>query len=236
MEQSDTTDIDALRRLAIYSSLLALVISVPSSLAFFAAFGWNIEAGLFGDPAAILSGGLTAAALLRWGAITDMFYSYLLLVPLALYLHRRLRPLKPWLADIGLIGALAYMLIGAAAASILATVGSSLIEAYDGVSEAQRPAIASSFVFVRDLVFFAIWQTLDPLTAGTWVASTGWLYLPDRPLIGRFLVLLGVGLMAMSAMTIFGIHSLAGIGAIIAVVMVLWSAWVVASRRVPLDT
>jgi len=224
------TDLDSLRRLATWSSVLAIVISVPSSLAFFAAFGGNVEAAIFGDPAAILGGGASAAALLRWGAIGDMFYSYLLLVPLAVFLHRRLRPIQPWLADIGTIGALAYIFVGAAAAAILASVGSSLVEAYETAPAADLPAIAISFGVVRNIVFFGVWQMLDPLTAGTWVASVGLLFLSERPLIGRFLVVLGIGLAGFSVMTMLGIHSLTAVLAVLAVVGLAWFAWALLHR------
>lgn len=224
------TDLDSLRRLAIYSSVLAIVISVPSSLAFFAAFGGNVEAAIFGDPAAILGGGSSVAALLRWGAIGDMFYSYLLLVPLALFLHRRLRPIKPWLADIGTIAALAYIFVGAAAAAILASVGSSLVEAHETAPATDLPAIAISFGVLRNIVYFGVWQMLDPLTAATWVASVGWLLLSERRLIGRFLVVFGIGLMALSVMTMLGIHSLTAVLADVVVVGLFWLGWVLIGR------
>jgi Domain of unknown function (DUF4386) len=224
------TDLDSLRRLAIYSTVLAIVLSVPSSLAFFAAFGGDVEAAIFGHPTAILGGGASAAALLRWGAILDMFYSYLLLVPLAVFLHRRLRPVKPWLADIGTIAALAYIFVGAAGAAILATVGSSLVEAYAAAAPADQPAIATSFDVLRNIVYFGLWQTLDPITSGVWISSVGWLLLSERRLIGRFLVVLGAGLMGMSVMTMLGIHSLAALLASVAVIMLIWLGWVVGGR------
>lgn len=116
-------NLDDLRRVALIGVVLATVIGVPSSVAFFAAYRWDLGAAVFGDPSAIIDGGPAAAAFLRWGAIGDMLFSYLLLVPLALYLHARLRPRKPWLADIGTIGALAYIFVGASGAAILAAVG-----------------------------------------------------------------------------------------------------------------
>ncbi len=73
------SDLDSLRRLALYSTGLAILLSLPGSWAFFVAFGGDVEAADFGEPAAILGGGAPAAALLRWGAILDMF----LLVPVA---------------------------------------------------------------------------------------------------------------------------------------------------------
>ena len=231
--ETEMTDLDSLRRLAIYSTVLAIVLSVPSSLAFFAAFGGDVEAAIFGHPAAILGGGASAAALLRWGAILDMFYSYLLLVPLAMFLHRRLRPIKPWLADIGTIAALAYILVGAAGAAILATAGSSLVDAYGTAAPADQPAIATSFEMLRDIVYFGLWQMLDPVTSGVWISSVGWLLLSERRLIGRFLVVLGAGLMGMSVMTMLGIHSLAALLASVAVIVLIWLGWVIGGRSSP---
>lgn len=227
------SDIDALRRLARYSAVLAIVIGLVSSVAFFAAFGWDIEAAIFGDPAAILGRGAEAAVLLRWGAIGDMLYSYLLLLPLALFLHRRLRPIKPWLADIGTAGAFAYIFVGAAAAAILAIVGSSLVEAHATAAPSDRAAIANAFELLRDGVFFAIWQTLDPITAGTWILSVGWLLLAERRVIGRLLVSFGVGLMALSLTTVLGIHSIIVILAAVVVVVVAWAGWVAIDRLRP---
>lgn len=214
-----------------YSLLLALAIALVSSAAFFGAFGWNVEAALFGDPSAILAGGASAAALLRWGAIGDMFYSYLLLAPLALFLHARLRPHKPWVADLGTAAAFAYIVVGASGAAILATVGPSLVEAYAGAAGAERVAIETAFDVLRNLVFFGLWQTLDPITAGTWIVCVGSLLLAERRLVGRFLVVAGAGLMALSGMTMLGIHSLPVVLAIAALIVVVWLGWVVAEGR-----
>lgn len=227
---TDMTDLDSLRRLAIYSIALAIILSVPSSWAFFAAFGGDVEAAIFGHPAAILGGGAPAAALLRWGAILDMFYSYLLLVPLAVYLHRRLRPIKPWLADIGTICGLAYIFVGGAGAAILGSVGSSLVEAYGTAAPADQPAIAISFDVLRNLVYFGLWQMLDAITAGVWVSSIGWLLKSERRLTGRFLVVFGVGLMSLSVLTMLGIHSLNILLAGVAVIVLVWIGWVFLDR------
>lgn len=223
-------DLDALRRLARYSVALAIVLAVPSSIALFGAFGWDIEAAIFGDPAVILSRGLEAAPLLRWAAILDMLFSYLLLAPLALFLHRRLRPIKPWLADLGTAGAFAYIFVGAAAAAVLAMVGSSLVEAHATAAPADRAAIAISFDVLRNIVFFAVWQMLDAITAGTWILSVGWLLLGERRVVGRLLVVLGIGMFGLSATTMLGIHSLTVLLASLAVILLVWAGWVALDR------
>ena len=66
--------------------------------------------------------------------------------------------------------------------------------------------------------------------AGIWILSVGALVLPDRRRVGRFLVLGGFGVMALSVMTMFGIHSLAVVLADVALVFLVWIGWVVASR------
>lgn len=222
---------DSLRRLAVGGVLLAIVISVPSSLAFFAAFGWDIEASIFGEPSAILGRGAEAAALLRWGAIGDMFYSYLLLIPLALFLHGRLRPIRPWLADLGMLASLAYIFVGATGAAVLAIAGSSLVEAYSTAPAIDQPAIATSFELVRNIVFFALWQMLDTLTLGTWILSVGVLLLDQRRVVSRLLVVLGAATMSASLMSMTGVHSLAFLGIGLLVALMVWLGWLVIDRR-----
>lgn len=224
-------DLHSLRRLAIGASLLAIVISVPSTVAFSAAFGFSIDGMLFGEPSAILGRGSSAATLLRWGAIGDMLYSYVLLVPLALYLHQRLRPRLPWLADLGTVAGLAYMFVGGAGAAILAVAGSSLVDAYSTAALADQFAIATSFDVVRSIVFLALWQTLDAITLGTWILSVGWLIRPERRALGRLLILVGLGLFAASLMTMLGLSSAALIAGGAAVVVIVWAGWLLVDRR-----
>jgi hypothetical protein len=223
------SDLDQLRRVAIWSAALAVVVSIPSTLAFFAAWQWDVDAALFGDPTTILEGGRSSATLLRWGAYGDMFYSYLLLAPLALFLHRRLRPRKPWLADLGTVAAFAYIVAGAAGAAILGTVGPTLIEAHAAAPPAERPAIAVSFGVLRDITF-GVWQVLDPMTVGVWVVSVGWLLLPERDRLGRLLLVFACGMFAFGITTMFGIHELEVLLIIFGAVPLIWLAWLLMGR------
>lgn len=222
---------DSLRRLAIGASVLAVVIAPLSTLAFLAAFGWSLEGGLFGEPSAILGRGASAGTFLRWGAVGDMLYSYVLLVPLALYLHQRLRPRMPWLADLGTVAGLAYIFVGGAGAAILAVAGSALVDAYSTAAAADQFAIATSFDVVRRVVFLALWQTLDAITLGTWLLSVGWLIRTERRMVGRLLVVAGFGLFGASLMTMLGMSSVALIAAGAVVVMLAWAAWLILDRR-----
>lgn len=225
------TDLDALRRIAIVGVVLAVVIGVVATPTYLAAFGWDLEASIFVHPEPALEQGSGAAVLWRFGFLGDMLFSYLLLLPLALFLHRRLRERRPWLADLGLAGALAYIFIGGAAAAILAQAGSSLIVAHHASAPADRAAILTTFHLLRNAFVFGVWQTLDALTAGTWFLSLGWLLLIDRPLLGRLLVVLGVWAWAFAFVTMSGIHSLAVLGGGFAVALVVWIAWAALARQ-----
>jgi len=211
--------------------VLAVPTAVLSIGAGVLALDGNVEALIFGDPDVILAAGLDAVPLWRFSMLTDVLYSYLLLVPLALYLHRRLRERGPWLADIGLIGALAYILLGATGAAVLAIAGSSLIEAYATADEASRPAITTSFVLLRDVFYYGVWQTIDPITAGAWLFSVGWLLRPERALVGRLLVALAAGFWIFSVATMIGVHSVAALAIIFAGAGVGWLAWIALKRR-----
>jgi hypothetical protein len=218
-------DLASLRRLAIACTGLALPTAAISIGAGLLAVDGNLEALTFGNPDVILPAGVDAAPLWRLSMLTDVFYSYLLLAPLALYLHRRLRERGPWLADLGLAGAMAYIFLGAAGAASLGIAGSSLIESYANADEAARAAITASFVLLRDIFYFGVWQTIDPIAAGTWVFSVGWLLRGERPSIGRVLIVLAGGLWAGSVATMLGIHSLAALGVIVAGAVAVWLLW-----------
>jgi hypothetical protein len=209
---------------------LAVVVGIVATPTYLAAFGWDLEAAIFVHPEAVLGTDRDTAVLWRWGFLGDMLFSYLLLLPLALFSHRRVRERRQWLADVGLAGALAYIFIGGAAAGILAQAGGSLIEAYDAADAAQRSAIVTSFHLLRDAFVFGVWQTLDALTAGTWALSVGWLLLADRPLVGRLLVVLGAWAWAFAFATMAGIHSLAVLGGGLAVAVAAWIFWTALDR------
>ena len=226
------TDLDSLRRAAIIGVALAIAVGIVTGPIYFAAFGFDLEAALFVRPEAVLGRGTETAVLWRWGFLGDMLFSYLLLLPLALFSHRRVCERRRWLADVGLAGAVAYIFIGGAAAAILAHAGGSLIEAYDGAGSAERSAILMTFHVLREAFVFGVWQTLDGLTAGTWLVSTGLLLLVDRGLIGRLLIMLGLWAWAFVAMTtISGIHSLALLGGGLTVALAIWILWFALGRR-----
>lgn len=223
------SDSRALRGLALGAAVLAIVISLPSSLAFLAPYGYDLDRVLT-EPGAIVTWGRSSATLFHWGALGDMLYSYVLWAPLALYLHGLLRPRKPWLADLGLVGALAYIVVGGAGAAILAAAGPPLIEAYGTAAAADRLVIATAFDTLARAVMHGLWQTLDPISLGTWLLSVGWLIRVERRKLGRLLVVIGLGGFLATVRTMLGLYGLGFLVVGLAVLLVVWAGWLVLDR------
>ena len=154
--------------------LLALVIAATSTVPFLAAYRFDFQA-LLADPGSAVAGGPGTAALFHWGAVGDMLYSYLLLAPLALYLHSILRPRMPWLADLGTVGAFGYIFIGAAGAAMLAAAGPPLIEAYATAAAPDRAAISSSFHLLTSAALLGLWPCSPWARSwSSWCGPDGW--------------------------------------------------------------
>ena len=115
----------------------------------------------------LLSAGPGAAELLRWAYLTDMLGYYLLWVPLIVALEPRVAAsLGAQTARLATISGLLYVALGSLGAVLLATLVPDLLTA--GAAE---PAGASRILV--EGVHRGIWQTLDALTAGTWIILTG---------------------------------------------------------------
>jgi len=223
------TDERTLRRLALGGVVLAVVISVPASVVFLVPYGMDMDR-LLSEPGSIVASGPQSATLFRLGAVGDLLYSYVLLAPLALYLHRLLRPRGAALADLGLLAAVAYIAIGATGAAILAAAGAPLIEAHAAAAASERVVIATAFDTLARAVFHGMWQTTHPFTLGTWILTTGWLIRDKRRKLGRLVIVVGVGLFLTSLRTVFGKYGVDLILAGGAALLLVWLAWVAFDR------
>ncbi len=139
--------------LALLSGLLALACNVLLALA----VRFDFEA--FADPSRLFTG-LTAqqATFFRWGMITDLWGYYLLLVPVVLYCYEQMT--SPWRRVFALSG-LAYALIGACGAAILAAAGSDVLRAYLSSDAAGQAGFKSDFLLLYRMVNDSIWNLLE---------------------------------------------------------------------------
>jgi hypothetical protein len=211
---------DSLGRIAVMSAILFLGLGLISDLLFVAAFQFRVD--WFVDPALAVAGGPATSALLRWGALTDMLSYYLPMAPIALALRDRLRGRDPAVADLATLAALGYVIAGGVAAVSLAWAGPLLVDAYTG-GVPDRTATAADFRLLVDVVFRAIWQTLDGILLAAWFL--GLWHLAQR-VDRRFALLsLALGVLALAGVT----ANVLGVGLvrdlILGLVFVLWFAW-----------
>ena len=117
----------------------------------------------------LLSAGPGSAELLRWAYLTDMLGYYLLWVPLIVALEPRVAAsLGSQTARLARISGLLYVALGSLGAVLLATLVPDLVRESAG----RGPDVVSGQLVV-DGIQRGVWQTLDALTAGTWIILTG---------------------------------------------------------------
>jgi hypothetical protein len=171
-----------MRRAAIGSLLLTVGLGSVGGLLFLAAFQFRLE--WFADPAPLVAAGPTAAELLRWAAIIDLFSYYLATAVVAYVLWTVLRSRGRALADLSTLAAFGYVVAGGAGASVLAMVGPMLM--YEHVrAGADQAAVELAFGVLVEVVFRAIWQFLDGYLLASWWLGLALLLLADQPRLAR---------------------------------------------------
>jgi hypothetical protein len=127
------------------------------------------HAKLVPDLAYVVRLGADHAELFRWGGLLDMLGSYLLFLPLALYLRNRFHGAHPATLDVGTLAAVVYGAVGASGAAALASA-SPLISAYAAASPNDRPHLAVIFATLIHVVT-SLWHYVAGPAAAVWFAS-----------------------------------------------------------------
>src|SRR5690349_17161832 len=134
--------------------------AIIAIISFFTAFTSNVLQGIplhfnpnvMSDPTLILSVGTSGGKLLRWGLILDMLGYYLPLLPVALFIQQWFSSKNSaWVRFYTTCG-LAYILIGATGAVVLAVIQLPLINAYAQASPGQREALESITRIIWNMV------------------------------------------------------------------------------------
>ena len=125
------------------------------------------------DQSLVVQAGPGAAELFRWGYLADMLGYYLLWLPLVLALEGRIAAsLGSGPARLATISGVLYIGIGALGAVLLATLIPDLLRAAarTGTEAGTASLLARTLV---QAVHRGVWQTLDAVTAGTWIILAG---------------------------------------------------------------
>jgi hypothetical protein len=160
-----------------------------------------------GDLGALLYGGSTG--LLRWSMLLDLLGFYLLPAPLALLLWARYRSDELGMAELATLSGIAYMLIGAIGATVLAAVAPGLSAAYASADAPQQASIALVSSALVDGVVGGIWNILEMPLAGIWWLWLGLALWPERRVLGATTLTLGACSFIDGVLTALGLDTIA---------------------------
>jgi hypothetical protein len=178
------------QRLAAVTSLLATLLACGSIGLQAVVLGVNADP--FSHPTSILGSRANGASLFRWGMILDMFGYYLLLAPLALLVWSRLKPKDRNLITLCTFCGLAYILIGAIGAAMLAAISPTLIEGYGQASVQQRQLDEVVFSGFLTVVYVGLWNLLESSLSAIWWVGIGLFLQREQPALGLFTTVLGI--------------------------------------------
>jgi hypothetical protein len=178
------------------------------------------------DPLRLLGVGSTGANLWRWSMIADLFGYYLLLAPIILLLRsRRAGRTDDW-SELYSMSLLAYCLIGAIGAAVLASSTPVLIERYAFGTPAGRAVLETVASTQADEIYRGLWNLLE-----VFVAAFGWIALGldwrrSHPILAGLSLLAGTGALIDFGGSLFEVEalSLGGLGLYL-VGAPLWAAW-----------
>ncbi|MEI9809698.1 MAG: hypothetical protein WDO16_18570 [Bacteroidota bacterium] len=190
--------------ITILSGILALLCMITGGMA----VNYNFDA--FSDPVLALNYSANHQ-LVSWFLLLDMFGYYLLLLPLIFYLHQQYKYRSPWTSLITFSG-LAYVLIGAVGAAILAAVWPDMMQEHLTATSEQKEMIGGLFKAITLVVTKGMWNVIEMLFSAVWWIGIGKLLYRESKVLGALTMTTGISTLLDAAGNITGFHSLAEAG------------------------
>ena len=186
--------------------------------------GYDFE--VFSDVNSLIAVGSEAAGLIRWSLLLNMFGSYLLLMPLLLFLWAWLKEDSPLFVNFYTLSGLLFLLLGAVGAAISASVWPKLINEYVGASAGQQEVLAAIFRAVAGVTEEGIQSTIQNVPAAIWFLGMGSLLRQRRRGLGILALVLGVFLLLNGIGSLLQIESLSLLGLTGNLLLVpIWAIW-----------
>jgi hypothetical protein len=204
------------------------IISAPLALAnvFLVLYSADFNFELMSDPSGFLAIGADRASLVRWSWLLDVFGRYFLLAPATLYLWYWLKPKSSNQVRMYSVFGLAHILIGAIAATILASVWPPMIRSFSQASETQKEMLALIFQVTSDLTHSGLFNILEVIPGGFWLIGIGVFLARELRILGTATILLGVAALAVGVGTIFEIDAVTMPGVLVYIYLgPLWALW-----------
>lgn len=162
----------------------------------------------------------------KWSVLFDMFGYYLLLLPVAFYLHEQVKQRTPW-ANVLTFCGLAYIFIGAIGAGILASVWPQQMQRYLTADAEQKIALQAALENVTWIVYGGMWNILEVLLCGVWWVGVGLVIKENHKAPGWATVVLGVSTLLDGMGNMFGLETLAEAGLNVYLALaIVWAAWI----------
>jgi len=203
-------------------SILSAILAFGSLVLSAVAVEFNLDT--FSDPSGLLRFSQHHEAA-RWAMLLDMFGYYLLLLPAVLYLHEWLSPRTPW-ANLLTCCGLAYVLIGAIGAGILAAVWPQQMQQYLVAGPQQQAELQAAIENITTLVYGGMWNILEVFLCGVWWIGMGLVLRSKFPSPGNVSILLGLACLLDSLGNMTGLKILAETGLNLYLILAIaWAAW-----------
>lgn len=191
-------------------TIVAGVASLASLVVGLSAANYDFET--FSEAEAYVALGAEAATPVQWGLWLSMFGSYLLLAPIALHLWRRHRASAARVADLAAVGGLAYILLGAAGAGILAATHPHLLREYTAAGGAEAARVLADFDLVRRIAEDGLQGVVQNTAGATWFLGMGTLLRRRQRWLGVLALVIGAALALNAAAILLDVEMLRTIG------------------------
>lgn len=215
---------DRFARFAGALALLAAPLSWLSLVVGLLAVQWDFDT--FGDPARLLNVGDAAATMLQWSYWLSSFGSYLLLLPLLIWLHWRMAERSDLFAHWYALCGLGYLLLGGVGAAILASVWPFLIRLSAAEGGAELAQLGPLLQFSTALAEGGLQGLIQNVAGGAWWIGLGGYFWGGRRPLGLLSFVIGGALLLTAVGELVAVELLSSLGLIVTLLLgPIWAAW-----------
>lgn len=215
---------DRFARFAGTLALIAAPLSWLSLVVGLLAVQWDFDT--FGDSLRLLNVGDAAATMLQWSYWLSSFGSYLLLLPLLIWLHWQMAERDELFARWYALCGLGYLLLGGTGAAILASAWPFLIRASQTAAGVGPAELGLLIQFSTALAEGGLQGIIQNVAGGVWWVGLGLYFWGARRPFSLLSLVIGAALLLTTLGTVVGVEGLSSLGLIATLLLVpIWSVW-----------